>query len=203
MELYREDGQGHSPPVPGQRWEWHPRATFTMLKDSACRAENAAREVWPDVEMHVGTCHTHASLRWLSNNKALLNPGTSQEHAKIMQRDLSTLKRIPHTNLVMIATDLMIRKWTDELGEELTAKKWSESWGHLNITRVGTKSCDVNPLRGGIPSDNNCVEASNNSDKDDLERTKTNLYQFIVQVDEEIIEPTLRLDVVYQGRLKD
>jgi hypothetical protein len=47
MELYREDGKVQPPSGARERWEWKPRSVLTILKDSACAAENAAREVWP------------------------------------------------------------------------------------------------------------------------------------------------------------
>ena len=111
------------------------------------------------------------------------------------------IKNLPHINLIPLYKSLFYQKWKDR-GEEAAVEAWSASWNNALISRVEMNRSSVCPLMGGIPSDNNALEASNNTDKNMLMRQKSHVTALVDVFADKVIRPISAADVRYQGRLK-
>jgi hypothetical protein len=173
---HRDDTGRYPLPPKGTLWKWEPREVLTVQKDAALSASNAIAKVWPDAEILEGMCHTHASLRWFSNNKGKLKDITNE---KVMTNMLQHYKNVPHRNVVPFVRQAMLSHWNETLRETSTANDWNASWGTSLITRVELNQRASSPLLGGIPPDNNAIESGNNVDKMSLNRQRASIIQFL------------------------
>ena len=171
-----------------------------LLKDKAQAATNAIAEVFPDSEIHEAMCAVHASIRWFSAHAAKF---VEYGHKNMMISDINHhFKVLGHINFVAVCLRLMIEKWVQYLKEPTIARDWFASWGKDFLTRVQNCQEHLCPLRCGIPTDNNALEAGNAADKEALVYKKSSLFEFVDQVSTKIIRPTSLNDTLFEGRLK-
>ena len=192
-------------PVPkvqeGGKWEWVPTDKVVVIKDSAPAAANAMGKVWEDYEIHVATCCTHADIRWCSNNSGKFK---DRQKSKVVSADIQhCYKLLGHINFLPVAQRLMRKKWMEQLGETSVARDWFNQWGQEKITRVENCQEDICPLRGGIPCDNNAVEAGNHVDKKALDYRKASLFRFVGDADKDIVREASLHDTRFESRMKN
>lgn len=190
----REDS--HSLPAKGTQWSWNPTKRLLLMKDGASAAENAAATVWADHIISAHMCSWHASTRWMQQNPSLLR---DKKHRKMILDDFEAFKDCPTLSLVPGWKDAMLTKWRREYRELELAEAWEKSWGEAMLTRV--ESNRDNPLRGGIPSDNNNVESGNSTDKLDRDHKKSASVVFIQEFAHRL-EDISKADTKFVGDMK-
>ena len=199
-----ERGREDAFPVPkvpaGKRYEFKPRHTLVLIKDSASAATRAAEIVWPDTVIHEAECMTHADILWSGNNASKFR---KQQNKKAISRDLQyRYKVIGHINLVPYAKVKMEEKWRKERKEPEVADGWFSSWRNSNLTRIENCQEHICPLRGGVPCDNNAVEAGNSADKKALDYQKNTLFDFVDEVGTVLVGEVSLEDTAFENKLK-
>ena len=146
-------------------------------------------------------CVTHASIIWFSKNTCKFwNP---QGNRPLCIADINyRYKVLGHINFVPYARRLMLEKWVQVYKEPQVAHDWRNVWGSDILTRVESNQLHLSLLRGAIPCDNNALEAGNAADKECLVYKKSSLFDFVGNLDKNIIAPASRQDTLYEGRLK-
>ena len=193
-------------PEPVDNFCYKPFSTVTLIKDSAPAAYHAASAVFQECldgesepDIIDGVCCTHASLRWISNNKKLFK---KQANTKLFMADINdVIKNVPHENMAAIAKKLFGQKW-NAAGEGAAVRKWLKSWGSAKISRAQVNTAAVNPLRGGIPADNNALEATNNQDKAMIGRTKEHVPLLIDTWAKKVVRASSKTDTAYHSKMK-
>ena len=166
------------------------------MKDGSNASGNAAKEVYGEEFVASDEkCYVHASVRWFPNNKRLFRDPRSRKpgsHSKSsltkkgsasstmsrMFRDLSKYRACPFEHLCLCMLALMYNKWKNVYKERKVADAWMSAWAEAKICRV-QRNHD-NPLRGGLPSDNNVVERRNRDDKEFFDcHRKTTIDSFL------------------------
>ena len=203
----REDNDLFVKPEIDKDFCYKPKSVITLIKDSSPAAYTAAVNVFhecldssdpPDVID--GACCTHASIRWVANNKKLFK---KHSNTVAFMADINDIiKNVPHQNLVETAKKLFATKW-EKAGEGKAVKKWMKSWGEAIISRVEMNTVDANPLRGGIPADNNALESTNNQDKAMIGRTKEHVSLQIDSWATNVVRATSKADTAYHSKMKD
>ena len=171
-----------------------------VLKDKAQAATNAIADVF-QAEVYEAMCVTHASIRWFSVNASKFHDIRNKNRCI---NDINhAYKILGHVNFVEVGRRLLMEKWVNEYREPLVARDWLASWGNDHLTRVENCAEHLSPLRGGIPCDNNALEAGNAADKESLVYKKSTLFDFVDNVSTKIIHPTSMMDTMFEGRLKN
>lgn len=147
-------------------------------------------------------CFAHSNAIWCqkSEHLALLKgcmvkqPDGSEVFDKkknlaAMKEDLTLLNLSIHTpELVKIAEKLMYKRWREDLKEEAWTDAYESSWLCKNWTR-----CESNQFGdGGLPSDNNALEATNGSIKTGLDRRLPLLTELIATSREWLSENAMK-----------
>ena len=136
-------------------------------------------------------CFAHSNTIWCQDKAhlALLVGGLVQDEEGNMvhnakknlqqiKADLILLnKSIFVAALVSIAEGLMYHRWREDLGEVPWADKYSASWEGKAWTRAQSNQFGD----GGLPSDNNGLEATNNVIKGALNRERPLLVSFVLK----------------------
>jgi len=201
----RDDGEGLML-EPTEDFVFRPSGILSLMKDYSSAASSAAQEVFcngadGDFEIRIGMCHTHASLRWVSNHKPSF--ANAKKNACNFQKDLDyAIKDCPHVKLVGTMKHLFYKKWL-KLGEREIVDAWRKVWHDVKICRVEMNQEDVNPLRGGNPADNNALESSNNSNKNNLDRTRVPVTELVDNLAKNILSLESVADTRYQSKLKN
>jgi hypothetical protein len=185
----------------GERWKYEPDTDGDKLKlmsDASSAAKNAAEQVWDGFEVDGHMCSWHASNRWWDKNKALFRDWKGN-HQKVKD-DFENFKSCPHLQLVPIWMAAMLKKWRDDYDEKCMADAWESSWGHRQLTRVEMNHDE--PLRGGLPCDNNSVESKNARDKEFRNYARSSAVSFLQQF-AEYLHNESQEDLQFVGRMKE
>ena len=161
---------GRYPPLADDaEWQWQPRM---YMGDAARAGSNAFRAEFEDPEnlagtsIRVMTCFAHIAAIWTNrgDNKAKLH---DPENLPKIKGDLANLNfSMFDARMVPIARGLMMRKWQDDYQEPEWCEAFERAWDGCAITRAEAND----GWHGGLPSDNNMLEATNNSIKRELQR---------------------------------
>jgi hypothetical protein len=162
------EGQ-YSPPPLG--WRWQPRL---YVGDAARAGSNAFKQVFeeegnPATKMSVQMCFVHVQTIWCSRAdiKALLRDVDA--HLPRIKSDLTNLNySVFEAAMVPVALPLMYKKWREEYNEPEFAAQFERVWGGARFTRAEAND----GWYGGLPSDNNALEAKNRVIKAELERER-------------------------------
>ena len=103
-------------------------------------------------------------------------------------------------NLVSLWKGIMLNHWRYEYKECAVADAWIKSWGRDCLTKVELN--EKNPLRGGIPCDNNLVESQNRVDKAYFDWKKKAAAVFFHDLSECLTKQSLS-DLSFTGKLKE
>ena len=171
-----------------------------VVKDKAQAATNAIGNVF-NGKVYEAMCVTHASIRWFSVNASKFHDIANKNRCV---NDINhAYKILGHVNFVEVGRRLLMEKWVNVYREPLVARDWLASWGSDHLCRVENCAEHLCPLRGGIPCDNNALEAGNAADKESLVYKKSNLFDFVDNVATKIIHPASMMDTMFEGRLKN
>ena len=186
----REDRFAVPVVLPGESYVWE-TPYLVLLKDKAQAATKTVKEVFPDSEIHEVMCATHASIIWFSKNTSKFwNP---QGNRPLCIANISyRYKVLGHINFVPYARRLMLEKWVQVYKEPQVAHNWRNVWGSDILTQVESNQAHLSPLREAIPCDNNALEAGNAADKESLVYKKSSLFDFVGNLDDNIIAPASR-----------
>jgi hypothetical protein len=118
-----------------------------------------------------------------SVNKALRNAAYSRFKSRtekitnLLTADFEVYKTVPHASLADLMFTLLVMKWTHEYQLPVFAKAFATEWGPEGLTgRMARATINAEcPLRGGMASDNNALESTNNWDKNFFKRTRDTL----------------------------
>jgi len=144
-----------SPPKPG--WKMQPRL---HVADSASAQHLAAKEVFEvatDMEntsLRRQHCFVHAHKIWMncSSHKALVR---TEENLETMKQTLSWVNNsVFSADVAVVAIDLMLDRWRNDLGEGAFAEAWAAAWRGKRILLC--QALDGFP--GGLPASNNMLE---------------------------------------------
>jgi hypothetical protein len=142
------------------KYSWLP-GSVTMMKDAALAANKAAKNVFPTshTRMHVATWAVHASVIWFSNRsnyeyfRSLVNINKTIGR---MQQDFNAFRGCCFSvEMEDYLRKAMMHKWRFRYNEPDVAAQWDKVWGAHSLTRVSANQ--LNPNRGGFPSDNNAL----------------------------------------------
>jgi hypothetical protein len=177
-------------------WKWE-SPSVVLARDGACAASNAASTAWENSDIIDNVCAWHASNRWFQKNTALFK---NAENIIKIKDDFNLLKNCPKMNHVSIWKEIMLNHWRFVYKECAVADAWDKSWGKDRLTKV--EANESNPLRGGIPCDNNLVESQNRVDKAFLDWKKKAAAVFFHDLSECLREQSLS-DLSFTGKLKE
>ena len=156
----------YPPPPPG--WEWRPRI---VMKDKAPAANRSVAELFqPDL---IGMCFAHVYM-WFDRNKGLF--ANWAEHGPKVKAGLKQLNEaFSQHDLAKVAYKELLRQWSEEYREKKMADAFHKVWGAEVFTRAGTNMTFV----GGVPSDNNALEAKNAALKRDIQHKRHGTAAFV------------------------
>ena len=141
------------------------------MKDKAPAANHSAKELFqPDI---IAMCFAHVYM-WFDRNKGLfLN---WKQHGPMVKAGLKELNEAFYKpDLVRVAYVELLRQWSEEYGEAKMATVFNKVWGAEVFTRAGTNETFV----GGVPSDNNALEAKNAALKKDVRHKRYGTAAFV------------------------
>jgi hypothetical protein len=169
----------YSPPPLG--WKWQPRL---YVGDAAKAGSNAFKAVFeeeddPSTTIAVQMCFVHVQTIWCNRAdvKALLRD--VDEHLPKIKSDLTTLNySVFEAAMVPVALPLMYEKWRDTYGEAAFAAQFARVWGGCRFTRAEANE----GFYGGLPSDNNGLEAKNRTVKSELLRERPGVTALVPRI---------------------
>jgi hypothetical protein len=188
----------------GEYWRLAPIHRVNLTRDHSSASENGVKAVFGD-NVYSADCFWHACPSyWAKDHRALLKSSeklVQDEKVKEMNSDFEVLKNCPHLGLVPILKEEMLIFWKTRSGrnEVKFAEMWEKTYSSSNLTRVELNK--FNPLRGGMPADNNISESGNRSDKLLRNYKKLGPIQFINDTVQRLTEES-RLDMSFHGQLK-
>jgi len=141
------------------------------MKDKAPAANLSVAEVFqPEL---VGMCFAHVYM-WFDRNKGLFRD--YKEHCPLVKAVLKQLNEaFSEHELSQVAFRELLRQWSDDYGEGKMATAFDKVWGAEVFTRAGTNAL----FPGGVPSDNNALEAKNAALKRDVRHKRHGTSAFI------------------------
>jgi hypothetical protein len=150
-------------------WEWQP---LIYMGDAARAGSNAFKAEFenPDdldnTSIRVMTCFAHVAAIWTSRGDHKAKLRDMDNLAKI-KSDLANLNfSMFDARMVVIARGLMMRKWRTVYKEPEWCDAFVRAWQGSTFTRAEAN----HGWYGGLPSDNNMLESTNNVIKKALER---------------------------------
>jgi hypothetical protein len=165
-----------APPVPRPRtysppplgWQWRPSI---VMKDKAPAANHSVAELFqPEL---VGMCFAHVYM-WFDRNKGLFR--NWKENAPLVKAGMKQLNEaFSESELSKVALRELLQQWSGDYGEAKMASAFEKVWGAEVFTRAGMNASFV----GGVPSDNNALEAKNGALKRDVRHKRHGTAAFI------------------------
>ena len=135
----------------------HPRLHVADSASAQHTAAKAVFEVATDMDntsLRRQHCFVHAHKIWMncSSHKALVR---TEENLDRMKQTLSMVNNsVFDVGVAIVAIDLMLDQWRNDLGERAFAKAWAAAWHGKTILRC--QALDGFP--GGLPASNNMLE---------------------------------------------
>jgi hypothetical protein len=174
------NGQYSPPPLD---WRWQPRL---YVGDAARAGANAFIEVFeeegdPATTISVQMCFVHVQTIWCNraDNKALLHDVDT--YLPKIKSDLTALNySVFEAAMVPVALSLMYAKWRDKYGEARFAAQFERVWAGHRFTRAEANE----GFYGGLPSDNNGLEAKNRTVKAELLRERPGVTALVPRIAE-------------------
>jgi hypothetical protein len=148
-----------------------------LMSDNAVAIGKACVEVWGESNVLLTNCAFHIFPRWKQNNSSLFHDA---RNAEVLNREFSILNKSPWPDAVETMLNAMLFKWMHVHGEYDVAAKWFLAFG----SKIHCY-CKVNEgtfFRGGLPSTNNSVEGTNNSDKETTARRRVDPVEFSTKI---------------------
>lgn len=194
------EGQYELPSSEENDWEWTFLKKLIIQKDYALAATNAVKDIWdPSNNKFIkGMCSVHASTRWFSNNPKYFN-NKGKDRSLPLQKDIKLFKIVPCIHMVPLLRKKMMDRWKNIHKEPVVAEHWMKSWEGSTITRVEMSTYD--PLRGGIPSDNNFTEVCNRINKVLMNYRRVGLVRFLPDLGD-LIQGHSQTDLLYTGQMQ-
>ena len=140
-------------------WVWETEQVIVGRNGSSA-SSNGAKMTWENSEVVDSLCAWHASNRWFQQHTSLVH---KNKNLPLMKDNFYLFKECPKVDLVPVWKDKMLEHWTFAMKEKDIAEAWESVWGKYQLTRVDAN--EMNPISGGISSDNNAVESQNGIDK--------------------------------------